>query len=139
MGIKTRVIPMFRPDDVTDPEHANFKSAIDKLGADSFSSLIAKLKERRNYFKSLGATATDHGIFSPQTLKMDEIDKENEETIEKEYLEKISLERIAMFIEGLKDKDKTIFLEKYLGNYEIHKIGDKFLVRNGNKAVVIKL
>ena len=76
MGINTRVIPTFRPDDVTDPEHANFKSAIDKLGADSFSSLIAKLKERRNYFKSLGATATDHGIFSPQTLKMNEIDKE---------------------------------------------------------------
>ena len=76
MGINTRVIPTFRPDDVTDPEHANFKSAIDKLGVDSFLSLIAKLKERRIYFKSLGATATDHGIFSPQTLKMDEIDKE---------------------------------------------------------------
>lgn len=36
-------------------------------------------------------------------------------------------------------QSQTVFLEKYLGNYEIHKIGDKFLVRNKNKAVVIKL
>jgi hypothetical protein len=34
---------------------------------------------------------------------------------------------------------QTVFLEKYLGNYEINKIGDKFLIRNKNKAVVIKL
>jgi hypothetical protein len=30
------------------------------------------------------------------------------------------------------------FLNKYLGNYDINKIGDKFLIRNGNKAVVIE-
>jgi hypothetical protein len=36
-------------------------------------------------------------------------------------------------------QSQTVFLEKYLGNYEINKIGDKFLIRNGNQAVVIKL
>jgi len=36
-------------------------------------------------------------------------------------------------------QSQTVFLEKYLGNYEINKIGDKFLIRNKNKAVVIKL
>jgi hypothetical protein len=30
------------------------------------------------------------------------------------------------------------FLEKYLGPYEIHKINDKFLVRNGDTALVFK-
>jgi hypothetical protein len=30
------------------------------------------------------------------------------------------------------------FLEKYLGPYEIHKINDKFLVRNGNYGMVFK-
>lgn len=76
MSFEGRVIPTFRPDDVTDPARKDFKSAIDKLGATSFSELLSKLRERRNYFKSLGATATDHGIFSPQTLKMSEVDKE---------------------------------------------------------------
>ena len=36
-------------------------------------------------------------------------------------------------------QSQTVFLEKYLGNYEVNKIGDKFLIRNGKKAVVIKL
>jgi hypothetical protein len=34
---------------------------------------------------------------------------------------------------------QVVFLEKYLGNYDINKIGDKFLIRNKNQAVVIKL
>lgn len=33
---------------------------------------------------------------------------------------------------------ETVYLTKYLGNYEIHKIGEQFLVRNGNKAAVVK-
>ena len=34
---------------------------------------------------------------------------------------------------------QTVFLSKFLGNYEIHKINDEFLVRNGDRAAVIKL
>jgi hypothetical protein len=33
---------------------------------------------------------------------------------------------------------QMFFLTKYLGNYDINKIGDKFLIRNGSKAVVIE-
>jgi hypothetical protein len=33
---------------------------------------------------------------------------------------------------------QVTFLEKFLGNYEIHKIDNKFLIRNGNQAVIIK-
>jgi hypothetical protein len=33
---------------------------------------------------------------------------------------------------------EVTFLNKYLGNYDINKIGDKFLIRNGTKAVVIE-
>jgi hypothetical protein len=32
---------------------------------------------------------------------------------------------------------QTLFLEKYLGNYVVHKIDNKFLIKNGNKAVII--
>lgn len=33
---------------------------------------------------------------------------------------------------------QVLFLNKYLGNYDINKIGNKFLIRNGSKAVVIE-
>jgi len=33
---------------------------------------------------------------------------------------------------------QTSFLNKYIGNYDINKIGNKFLIRNGSKAVVIE-
>jgi hypothetical protein len=35
-------------------------------------------------------------------------------------------------------QSQMFFLAKYIGNYEINKIGNKFLIRNGDKAVVIE-
>ena len=35
-------------------------------------------------------------------------------------------------------QSQMFFLAKYIGNYEINKIGNKFLIRNGTKAVVIE-
>jgi hypothetical protein len=35
-------------------------------------------------------------------------------------------------------QSQMFFLTKYLGNYDINKIGNKFLIRNGTKAVVIE-
>lgn len=35
-------------------------------------------------------------------------------------------------------QSQVTFLNKYLGNYDINKIGNKFLIRNGTKAVVIE-
>ena len=34
-------------------------------------------------------------------------------------------------------RSQCIFLEKYLGSYEINKINGKFLIRNGNKGMII--
>jgi hypothetical protein len=39
---------------------------------------------------------------------------------------------------SLDESNQTLFLNKYLGNYDIHKIGTKFLIRNGTQAVVIE-
>jgi hypothetical protein len=33
---------------------------------------------------------------------------------------------------------QVLFLNKFLGNYDINKIGNKFLIRNGKQAVVIE-
>lgn len=35
-------------------------------------------------------------------------------------------------------QSQMFFLTKYIGNYEINKIGNKFLIRNGDQAVVIE-
>lgn len=35
-------------------------------------------------------------------------------------------------------RGQCLFLEKYLGSYEIHKIDNKFLIRNGAKGMIIK-
>jgi hypothetical protein len=35
-------------------------------------------------------------------------------------------------------QSQMFFLAKYMGNYEINKIGNKFLIRNGDKAIVIE-
>ena len=35
-------------------------------------------------------------------------------------------------------QSQMFFLAKYLGNYEFNKIGNKFLIRNGTKAIVIE-
>jgi hypothetical protein len=35
-------------------------------------------------------------------------------------------------------QSQVLFLQKYLGNYDINKIGDKFLIRNGNKAMLVQ-
>lgn len=35
-------------------------------------------------------------------------------------------------------QSQTLFLNKYLGNYDINKIGNKFLIRNGDRAIVLE-
>jgi len=32
---------------------------------------------------------------------------------------------------------QTLFLEKYLGNYEIHKLNGKFLIKNGDQGILV--
>ena len=71
-----RVIPTFRPDDVSDPARMDWKASLEKLGKrygieiTSFANLLAALKKARAHFKDAGATASDHGVFSPHTLRV---------------------------------------------------------------------
>ena len=73
-----RVIPTFRPDKCLDPEHESFKdhlillAEITKEDTSRFSSYLRALKSRRQHFKNLGATATDHGVPSAYTNLLSE-------------------------------------------------------------------
>ncbi|MEW6507663.1 MAG: glucuronate isomerase [Bacteroidota bacterium] len=75
-GWKGRIIPCFRPDAVTDLSNPLWKSNIEMLGKicgyeiSSFKKFVLALEERRAFFKSLGCTSTDHGVFSPYTHEL---------------------------------------------------------------------
>jgi glucuronate isomerase len=72
-----RIIPTFRPDGVSDPERSDWKSNLADLGVrygieiTSFANLLTALRNARAHFKDSGATATDHGVFSARTLKLE--------------------------------------------------------------------
>lgn len=76
-GWKGRVLPTFRPDAVIDAEYAGFLENIEKLGAitgeniGTFKGYLNALRSRRAFFKSMGATATDHGHLTAMTTDLD--------------------------------------------------------------------
>lgn len=74
------VIPTYRPDNVTDPDHDGFKKNLDRLGEltgeDTFTwgGYLDAHRNRREYFRKLGATATDHGHPSAKTADLSDED-----------------------------------------------------------------
>jgi len=75
-GWSGRILPTFRPDDVVNLDVSNWKANIDKLsevsGVDvvNYESFILALEQRRAFFKSMGATATDHAALTPTTAEL---------------------------------------------------------------------
>ncbi len=66
-GWKGRVVTAYRPDPVVDPEFEGFAgnvaqfAALTGENASMWSGYLAAHRKRRAYFKTLGATSTDHG------------------------------------------------------------------------------
>lgn len=71
------VIPTFRPDAVLDPTHDQFSSELTRLeqittsDMSHFDGYLDALRQRRQVFIALGATATDHAIETIQTEWLD--------------------------------------------------------------------
>ncbi len=66
MGQTPKVIPTFRPDRLTNPEHPEHSKEMQKLlesGKDitNFNNFLLVLRARREYFREHGATSCDHG------------------------------------------------------------------------------
>src|SRR5580698_2720517 len=76
-GWKGRVVPTFRPDSVIDADFIGFLQNIEKLGqitgedVGTWKGYLNALRNRRAFFKSMGATATDHGHLTAQTADLD--------------------------------------------------------------------
>ena len=64
---KGRIIPTFRPDPVVDPDFPEFAENLVRLGqmtrtdTSNWQGYLSALRQRRQEFKALGCTATDHG------------------------------------------------------------------------------
>ena len=75
-GWNGRILPTFRPDGVVNLDALNWRANIDKLGEVSgvdvkdYTSFIQALEQRRAFFKSMGATATDHAALTPATAEL---------------------------------------------------------------------
>lgn len=72
-GWKGRVVTAYRPDAAVDPDFEGFADNLDRLGeitgedTGSWSGYLAAHRARRAYFKSFGATSSDHGHVSAAT------------------------------------------------------------------------
>jgi len=98
-----------------------------------------------------GRNAEIGSFFDQGALESVNLDNEDNLTIEKPYAESFQAKLLDLgnysdlkeSISGAIQLDKeaigqTIYLQKYLGNYEVSKISGKFLVRNGDRAIIIQ-
>ena len=71
-----RVITAYRPDPVIDPEFEGFRDNLRKLGdmtgedCSSWEGYLAAHRQRRAFFKEMGATSTDHGHPTAKTADL---------------------------------------------------------------------
>jgi glucuronate isomerase len=81
-GWSGRVLPCYRPDAVVDPEFSGFRDNVSALGAltgedtTRWSGYLAAHRQRRAFFISRGATATDHGHLTARTANLTTADAE---------------------------------------------------------------
>jgi glucuronate isomerase len=75
-GWKGRVVTAYRPDAVVDPDFPGFHDNLDRLGeitgcdTGSWAGYLDAHRARRAYFKSFGATSTDHGHADAATANL---------------------------------------------------------------------
>ena len=75
-GWKGRVLTAYRPDPVVDPEFEGFAANVAALGeltgedTGHWRGYLAAHRNRRAFFKTMGATSTDHGHPTPQTADL---------------------------------------------------------------------
>jgi glucuronate isomerase len=75
-GWTGNIRPTFRPDGVVNLDAPGWRENIDALGAISgihvhnYATFIQALENRRAFFKSMGATATDHAALTPYTHEL---------------------------------------------------------------------
>ena len=79
-GWKGRVLPCFRPDAVFQIAAPGWRAALVALAdaastsISDYATFVRALEKRRAFFKTMGATATDHAVVEPHTARLDDED-----------------------------------------------------------------
>lgn len=77
-GWQGNIRPTFRPDAVVNLDAPGWRDNINRLGevsgitVDGYPAFVRALEQRRAFFKSMGAAATDHAALIPYTEKLSE-------------------------------------------------------------------
>jgi glucuronate isomerase len=77
-GWKGRIVPTFRPDAVVNIDRPDWQESmrvlqqITGIEITGYGSYIKAIENRRAYFKTMGATATDHAALTPFTAELSE-------------------------------------------------------------------
>jgi glucuronate isomerase len=101
-GWKGRIVPTFRPDGVVNIDHPDWPRNIEALAQvtgnaiEGYRSYVKALEDRRAFFRSLGATATDHAVVNPLTLELSE--RKADEIFRRALVGKASAEDAAQFV-----------------------------------------
>lgn len=136
-GWKGDIRPTFRPDNVVNlltPGWAENINALSKAGGitvDSYSSFVRAIEERRAFFKSLGAVATDQASESAQTIALS--DSEADAVFQKALKGKGSAEDARIFTAHMIMESARMSIEDGLV-MQFH-VGS---VRNHNDAIYNK-
>lgn len=81
-GWRGNVITAYRPDPVVDPDFEGFTNNVDYLGeltgenTRTYDGYLNALRQRRDFFRGLGATSTDHGHPTATTADLHQSDAE---------------------------------------------------------------
>lgn len=100
-GWQGRIVPTFRPDGVVNIDRLDWPENIRRLGEvvgyeiSSYQKLMEALANRRAYFKSLGATATDHAAQTAYTDHL--LPAEAEAIFQRALTRRFSNEDAALF------------------------------------------
>lgn len=79
-GWRGRVVTAYRPDSVVDPDYEGFAENVGRFGAiagedaTSWSGYLAAHRNRRAFFKTMGATSTDHGHPTARTERLSAVE-----------------------------------------------------------------
>lgn len=96
-----RILPTFRPDAVINLDAPNWQTNVQTLGRvcgfeiTDYLSFIRALEDRRAFFKSMGAKATDHACVAPLTAELSQA--EADAIFQRALHGRVSIDDVARF------------------------------------------
>ena len=126
----TTICPTFRPDALVNLqtegwlENIHTLSSVSNIEVTDYRSFIQALEQRRSFFKSMGAHATDHGVFSAYTQELNPV--ETESIFQKALAQSVTPDEAARFTAHMlmemarMSSDDGLVMQVHVGSYRNH-------------------